>query len=64
MRGLGLDQQAAEGLGPVVDRLAERLEHARVGILRGVFQQLREGVDLLQRVMADVVQLCPEAIEE
>ena len=60
---LGVDQPLAEGRGPVVDRLAQGLEHLGVAVLRGIFQHLGEGVDERQRVLADVMQLVPEPVE-
>ena len=61
--GSRVDQRLAEGRGAVVDRLAQRLEDLRVGVLRGVFHQLVEGIDQGQRVLADEVQLVPEPVE-
>ena len=63
MLRLGLDQPLAEGGGPVVDRLAEGLEDLGVAVLRGIFQELGEGVDQRQRVLADEMQLVPEPVE-
>ena len=48
---------------PIVDRLPQRLEHFRVGVLRCEFQQLRKRIDRRQRIAADEMQLVPQPIE-
>jgi hypothetical protein len=62
MLRLGIDEPLAEGGGSGLDRPAQRLEKLGIAILRGVFQQLGEGIDQRQRIVADVVQLVPQAV--
>ena len=63
MLRLGVDELLPKRRGPLVDRLAQRLEDLRVGVLRGVLPELLEGIDQRQRVLADEVQLVPEPVE-
>ena len=46
-----------------VDRLAQRFKSARVGVLGGELPELLEAIDELECVLADVVQLRPQAVE-
>src|SRR2546430_5614206 len=48
--------QLLELLRALLDWLAHRRERARVGVLRGKLPELFEGIDELQRVVADIVR--------
>ena len=63
MARLGVNQPLPKSRSPFVEGLPQRFKHLRVGVLRGVFDQLSEGIYQRQRVVADVVQLVPEPVE-
>ena len=60
---LRIHEQLLEFLGALPDRFAHRRERARVGVLRGELPELLEGIDELERIMADVVQFRPEPVD-
>lgn len=63
MLRLGFDEPLLEGFGGTHDRFAHRLEGLGLRILRGELPDLLEPVHLLQRGLADEVQLVPHAVQ-
>ena len=60
---LGRHELPAKRRGPIVDRLAHRLEDLGIGVLGGIFQELQKRIDERECVLAHEVQLGPEPVE-
>ena len=59
----GVHQQASKLVGPAADGLTHRGKGTGIGVLGGELPQLLKGIDQLEGILTDVVQLRPEALQ-